>query len=74
MDQCTSSLMKSRIFHVTFATFLTASVSDSAQQASRWCLGVGAAVPDSVYAGEGTRVTPLPLQFFTKRIPAELPL
>ena len=53
--------MKSRIFLVTFATFLTASVSDSAQQASRWGLGVGAAVPDSVYAGEDTRVTPLPL-------------
>jgi len=53
--------MKSRIFLVTFATFLTVSVTDSAQQAPRWGLGVGAAVPDSVYAGEGTRVTPLPL-------------
>lgn len=61
MDQRTSSPMKSRIFLVTFATFLTASVSDSAQQAPRWGLGVGAVVPDSVYAGEGTRVTPFPL-------------
>jgi hypothetical protein len=53
--------MKSRIFLVTFATFLTVFISDSAQQAPRWGLGVGAAVPDSVYAGEDTRVTPLPL-------------
>jgi len=55
--------MKSRIFLVTFATFLTTPVSDSdsAQQAQRWGRGVGAAVPDSVYAGEGTRVMPLPL-------------
>ena len=52
---------ESRISLVTFATFLTASVSDSAQQAPRWGLGVGAAVPDLVYAGEGTRVTRLPL-------------
>jgi len=53
--------MRSWIFLVTFATFLTVSVSDSAQQASRWGLGVGATVPDLVYAGEGTRVTPFPL-------------
>jgi outer membrane scaffolding protein for murein synthesis (MipA/OmpV family) len=64
IDQRTGRPMRSRIFLVTFATFLTVSVNDSAQQASRWCLGVGAAVPDSVYAGEGTRVTPLPLVAF----------
>jgi len=29
--------------------------------APRWGLGVGAAVSESVYAGEGTRVTPFPL-------------
>jgi len=53
--------LKSQIFRVIFATFLTVFISDSAQQAPRWGLGVGVAVPDSVYAGEGTRVTPFPL-------------
>ena len=53
--------MTSQIFLVTLATFLAVSVSNSAQQAPRLGLGVGAAVSDSVYAGEGTRVTPLPL-------------
>jgi outer membrane protein len=33
----------------------------AADQQSRWGLGIGAAVSDSVYAGEGTRVTPFPL-------------
>jgi len=33
----------------------------SASEPPRWGLGVGAAVSDSVYAGEGTRVTPFPL-------------
>jgi outer membrane protein len=44
-----------------FATLLAASSLAGAQQPSRWGLGVGAAVSDSVYAGEGTRVTPFPL-------------
>ncbi|EKU82976.1 outer membrane protein [Massilia sp. UYP32] len=44
-----------------FATLLAISSLASAQQPSRWGLGVGAAVSDSVYAGEGTRVTPFPL-------------
>lgn len=30
-------------------------------QAPRWALGIGTAVSDTVYAGEGTRVTPFPL-------------
>ena len=33
----------------------------TAAQAPRWGFGIGAAVSDSVYAGEGTRVTPFPL-------------
>jgi len=53
--------MKTRFLLVTLATLLAVSVSASAQQAPRWGLGVGAAVSDSVYAGEGTRVTPFPL-------------
>ena len=44
-----------------FATLLAVSGLASAQQPSRWGLGAGAAVSDSVYAGEGTRVTPFPL-------------
>jgi len=50
--------MKSLILVVTL---LSISGVASAQQAPRWGLGVGAAVSDSVYAGEGTRVTPFPL-------------
>lgn len=42
------------------AALLVSSLA-SAQQPSRWGLGVGAAVSDSVYTGEGTRVTPFPL-------------
>lgn len=38
-----------------------ATASPSALQQPRWGVGVGAAVSDSVYAGEGTRVTPFPL-------------
>lgn len=44
-----------------FATLILTTSLASAQQAPRWGLGVGAAVSDSVYAGEGTRVTPFPL-------------
>lgn len=44
-----------------FAALLAASGLSHAQQPPRWGLGVGAAVSDSVYAGEGTRVTPFPL-------------
>ena len=50
--------MKSLILVVTL---LSISGAASAQQAPRWGLGIGAAVSDSVYAGEGTRVTPFPL-------------
>lgn len=43
-----------------FLLFLSASTC-AAAQAPTWGLGIGAAVSDSVYAGEGTRVTPFPL-------------
>lgn len=46
---------------ILYATLIVTSSLASAQQAPRWGLGVGAAVSDSVYAGEGTRVTPFPL-------------
>ena len=39
-----------------FAALIVTSTLASAQQAPRWGLGVGTAVSDSVYAGEGTRV------------------
>lgn len=50
-------------FSFLFLMSLTAVGSASAQQVqqSRWGLGLGAAVSDAVYAGEGTRVTPFPL-------------
>lgn len=46
---------------ILLVTLISAAGIASAQQAPRWGLGVGAAVSDSVYAGEGTRVTPFPL-------------
>lgn len=63
--------MKSRNFLVTLATFLAVSVSASAQEAPRWRLGVAAAVPDSVQADDGTRVTPLPLVAYREWQPAD---
>lgn len=44
-----------------FLVLSTVSGLAAAQQAPRWGLGIGTAVSDSVYAGEGTRVTPFPL-------------
>lgn len=47
---------------ILLLTLITVSGAASAQQQPpHWGLGVGAAVSDSVYAGEGTRVTPFPL-------------
>ncbi|SEN06920.1 outer membrane protein [Duganella sp. CF517] len=53
------------LFAVLSAVSTVATAQDGGagqpSQAPRWGLGVGAAVSDSVYAGEGTRVTPFPL-------------
>lgn len=43
------------------ATAQNGGAARQSSQAPRWGLGIGAAVSDSVYAGEGTRVTPFPL-------------
>lgn len=39
----------------------SSTLTGSPAQAPRWGLGIGTAVSDTVYAGEGTRVTPFPL-------------
>lgn len=39
----------------------SSTLTQSPAQAPRWGLGIGTAVSDTVYAGEGTRVTPFPL-------------
>jgi outer membrane protein len=51
----------SAVSTVSTAQNAAAPGQSSASQAPRWSLGAGAAVSDSVYAGEGTRVTPFPL-------------
>jgi outer membrane protein len=52
--------MKLSLFLILSAAADCALAQSSAQQ-PRWGFGIGAAVSDSVYAGEGTRVTPFPL-------------
>lgn len=44
---------------ILLALFSTSAIAQN--QPPRWGLGIGAAASDSVYAGEGTRVTPFPL-------------
>lgn len=58
--------MKSSLFTLTILSLACGSAAaqspaSSPAQKPRWALGLGAAVSDSVYAGEGTRVKPVPL-------------
>lgn len=53
--------MKRSLFYLLILSAAGAATAQDAPQQPRWGLGVGAAVSDSVYAGEGTRVTPFPL-------------
>lgn len=52
--------MKLSLFLI-LSTATACAFAQSSDQQPRWGLGIGAAVSDGVYAGEGTRVTPFPL-------------